>query len=306
MSTYKETEGFCQRTFENNGPFWHLYTSGKDTPALFVNKEDFTLAMNLICQAAISVRKAGLVAFEIMGNHIHLILCGEESDAMELFFFFRKRLKRCGKTMGGHVSESTLKGSIKPIDSLSFLRNNIVYIHRNGFVTDRKYTPFSYPWGTGRYYFHDFPAERACGSVFTDECRRMFRGRAPKLPATYKIIDGYVAPPSYCALALGMSMFRDAHQYFAMLSKNVEAYSELAVELDDGEFLSDTELHMQTCRIVRGKYGVGSLRELSKAQKLELAKMLHYDYRSSNGQIRRILNITQYEIDTMFPLSSGK
>ena len=136
MSTYKETEGFCQRTFENNGPFWHLYTSGKDTPALFVNKEDFTLAMNLICQAAISVRKAGLVAFEIMGNHIHLILCGEESDAMELFFFFRKRLKRCGKTMGGHASESTLKGSIKPIDSLSFLRNNIVYIHRNGFVTD--------------------------------------------------------------------------------------------------------------------------------------------------------------------------
>ena len=306
MKTFRETESLCQMTFEKNGPFWHLYTSGKDTPMLFVNKEDFTLAMNLICQAAISVREAGLLAFEIMGNHVHLILYGEESAALGLFFFFRKRLVRCSAYMGGQICGKSFSENIKHIESLKVLRNNIVYVHRNGFVADRKYTPFSYPWGTGRYYFHDFPTERNCGSVFTDERRRMFRGRAPELPADYKIIDGYVVPSSYCALALGMSMFRDAHQYFAMLSKDVEAYRELAIELDDDEFLPDAELFVQICRIIREKYGLGSLRELSKAQKMELARMLHYDYRSSNGQIRRTLNMSQYEIDALFPLSAIK
>ena len=306
MKTFRETESLCQMTFENNAPFWHLYTSGKDTPTLFASKEDFTLAMNLICQAVISVREAGLVAFEIMGNHVHLILHGEESAALELFFFFRKRLMRCSAYMEGQMAGSSFSENVKPVETLKALRNNIVYVHRNGFVADRKYTPFSYPWGTGRYYFHDFPAERTCGSIFTDERRRMFHGRAPELPDDYKIIDGYVAPPSYCALRLGMSLFRDAHQYFTMLSKDVEAYRELAVDLDDGEFLPDAELFMQVCRIIKEKYGLGSTRELSKAQKLELAKTLHYDYRSSNGQIRRTLNLSQYEIDVMFPLSAIK
>ena len=49
------------------------------------------------------------------------------------------------------------------------------------------------------------------------------------LPEKYQIIDGYVTPSSYCNLELGMSLFRDAHHYFYMVSKNVEAYGELAL-----------------------------------------------------------------------------
>lgn len=306
MSTYRETESRCLTTFENCGPFWHLYTSGKDTPTLFVNSEDFTLAMNIICQAALAAGDSGLIAFELMGNHVHLILRGERADALKLFLFFKKRLMRCSRMMTGHTSGKTFEESIKPIEDLRTLRNSIVYVHRNGFVADRRYTPFSYPWGTGRYYFNDFPIEHNCSAIFTDERRRMFRGRAPLLPEYYKVIDGYIAPPSYCTIKLGMSMFRDAHHYFAMLSKDVEAYRELAVELNEEEFLPDTELFEQVRRIVREKYGLPSIREMSAAQKQELARLLHYGFRSSNGQIRRVLNVSQYEIDNLFPLTSGK
>ena len=44
--------------------------------------------------------------------------------------------------------------------------------------------------------------------------------------------------------------------------------------------------------------------DLSKAQKMDLARSLHYDFRSSNGQIRRILGLSQYEVDSLFPLSA--
>lgn len=98
-------------------------------------------------------------------------------------------------------------------------------------------------------------------------------------------------------------MFRDAHHYFASISKNVEAYSGMAAELDDGEFLTDQELFMQIVKIIREKYHLTTLRDLSKAQRLDLARSLHYGYRSSNGQIRRILGLSGYEVDSLFPLS---
>lgn len=52
------------------------------------------------------------------------------------------------------------------------------------------------------------------------------------------MINGHIAPPSYCDIRLGMAMFRDAHHYFWMVSKDVEAYEEIAKDLDDGEFLN--------------------------------------------------------------------
>ena len=115
------------------------------------------------------------------------------------------------------------------------------------------------------------------------------------------MIDGYIAPKSYCAITFGMAIFRDAHHYFSMVSKNVEAYSELAVEINDGEFLTDSELFTQVAKIVKSDYRLFALKDL-----LDLARKLHYDYRSSNGQIHRTLGLTLYEVDTLFPLSADK
>lgn len=50
--------------------------------------------------------------------------------------------------------------SLKSVCDLRTLRNTIVYVNRNGYVVNPAYTPFSYPWGTGRYYFNDFPLEK--------------------------------------------------------------------------------------------------------------------------------------------------
>lgn len=50
-------------------------------------------------------------------------------------------------------------------------------------------------------------------------------------------------------------MFRDAHHYFSLVSKNVEAYTEIASELGDGEFLTDPELYNQLAAILKKEYG---------------------------------------------------
>lgn len=297
MKTYSEREKGCEDAFQSGGPYWHAYTSGKDTPLLFVNDSDFKFAMNAVAQAASMYPKITILAFEIMGNHFHFVIAAEQDDIDIFWRYLSKKLSRRYRNL------KLTSLSIKRIDNLNSLRNNIVYTNRNGYVADSSYTPFSYPWGTGRYYFLDFPSGTSLSQITIDNRRLLFKCRTPELPLEWITINDFVAPYSYCAINLGMSMFRDAHHYFNMVSKNVESYSGIAIELDDGEFLTDNELYSQLCKLLRTTYGVTSPKELTKQQKYDIAKKLHFDFRSSNGQIRRVLGITQYEIDTLFPLN---
>lgn len=307
MNTFSKSERSCEASFQNAGPYWHAYTSGKNTPVLFTCKEDLAFVMNVIAQAASLflpiINKLGqqiggimIITFEVMNNHFHFILSGDRELILEFFAFIRKRLKR---TIPG---ADQLELQLKPIETLSALRNGIVYANRNGYVAISDYTPFSYPWGSGRYYFNDIPLFQRYGDIYLGPRREMFRGRAPELPKEWLVTDGYIAPPSYCAIQFGMSLFRDAHHYFNALTKQVESYSEVAVDIEDNDFLTDTELYSRIIASVRETYKADSLRKLTKAQLLDLARTLRHSYRSSNGQIRRVLGLSQYEVDALFPL----
>ena len=300
MSIFKERERCCEATFLDGEPYWHAYTSGKDTPLLFSLEEDFVFVMNVIAQSAALFPEVRIIAFEVMNNHFHFVVSADEKAVLTFWGFVRKRLVRSFPLMKG------LQITIKPIGDLGALRNNIVYTNRNGYVADSSHTPFSYPWGTGRYYFLDRPRGKTLARIFVDDKRRMFRCRTPALPSGWEVSNGYVAPWNYCAVKLGMAMFRDAHNYFMMVSKNVEAYAELAVELDDGEFLTDTELFARLSALLRSDYGVFSIKDLVKPQKIDVARKLRYEFRSSNGQIRRVLGLSQYEIDSIFPLTAAR
>ena len=299
MKTFSQSERSCEASFLSGGHFWHAYTSGKDTPLLFSDRDGFRLAMNIIAQAANVHPQIRILAFEVMSNHFHFVVSSpDETELLEFWESVRRRLLRFDQ------NARTLGIYIKTIESLQALRNNIVYTNRNGYVADHRYTPFSYPWGTGRYYYLDSPAGETLDQFPIRKIRSMFRSRTPELPEHWRVSDGYVLPTSFCAINYGMSMFRDAHHYFAMISKNVEVYAELAVELDDSEFLTDSELFSQVMTVLRTDYEVRSLKELSKVQKYDLARQLRRKFRSSNGQIRRVLGLGQYEIDTLFPLTA--
>jgi len=298
MKSYVERERECEIAFQNNGPYWHVYSSGKETPVLFVEQEDFVFVMNVICLTKIKCPKVHIIAYEVMGNHFHFLLSGEENDVNGFCTKTTKKLSR-------HFSlPKTFGFKRKAVETLQAIRNTLVYIHRNGYVANPTETPFSYPWGTGPYYFCNMPfAYKPCSEVFTDERRRMFKGRSPEIPGDWRVINGYIMPESFCSIKFGMALFRNAHHYFSSISKNVETFGELAEEFDDGEFLTDPEIYKRICKLINSKYNILRIRDLSRAQKLEIAKMLHFDYKSSNGQIRRVLGLSAYEVNSLFPLA---
>lgn len=325
MGTISEKRRRCEDAFNSGGPYYHAYTSGKDTPILFVDKKDLAFVMNVIAQAAYLYPCVRILAFEVMNNHFHFVLAGDKEDCLA---FCNRILKRIRK----HFPEAGKTSlSIKDINDLTALRNNITYVNRNGYVADTNHTPFSYPWGTGRYYYLDGPAGIPVSWVSYDGLRRIFRCRTLSISSNWIMVgcidnlleasdsakygtvrsiirqldltEIYVSPASYCDINLGVSMFRDAHHYFQEVTKNIEAYSELALEIGDDDFLTDAELYARLYNILKERYGNARVTSLSGAQKVDVARMLHYEYRASNGQIRRVLGLSQYDVDNLFPLS---
>lgn len=299
-----ESERMCEAAFLKSGEWWHLYTPGNLTALIFTSNDGYRFAMNLMARCAAEFSTLKIAAFEIMSNHLHIVLCGDKNIIQEFFDTYRRRLKRFLAGRGQVKLPSQFQMEIKPIEDLKALRNTIVYVNRNGYVVNPGHTPFSYPWGTGAYYFNTFPVTGKLSELTDKEIRRMFRSRNPHLPDGTTLADGFVLPTEYCDVRLGMSMFRDAHQYFFMVSRNVESYETIASELGDSEYVTDTELFPKVCQLIKSDYGHSVPKDLSPVQKMDIAKRLRKDYRSSNGQIRRVLGLSQYEVDSLFPLSA--
>ena len=138
MSTIREKEAFCENSFLSSGPYWHLYTSGKQTKLVFRNDEDYAFGMNAIAQTSLEYSSVQILSFAIMSNHLHIVAGGLESDLVAWFKYFRKKLARglsSDLDNGNHLPDD-FQEEHKGLTDLNSLRNAIAYVNRNGYVAD--------------------------------------------------------------------------------------------------------------------------------------------------------------------------
>lgn len=303
-SSFIDKESQCQYLFDQKGPFWHIATPGNLSEILFTITDDFRFGMSLLAESSV---KCGITtyAYQLMNNHLHDIagtLC--KQHCVDLLECVASRLKRYAVSKGRRLDLSSFVCDPLEITSLSGLRNGIVYTHRNGYVVDSRYTPFSYPWGSGSLYFGD-DIERYKSLKFSDlttrEQRRILNSRVQRFPDCFTVRNGCISPESFCDWRTGRSFFRDAHQYFNMLTKNFEAYAEFAALLGDSISLTDEEMYSAACSLAKKLFNTNSPGLLSDGAKIELARKLHFDHHAGNNQLRRILKMDSATLDAMFP-----
>ena len=107
--------------------------------------------------------------------------------------------------------------------------------------------------------------------------------------------------PSFCDIKLGESMFRDARSYFNSLTRNAEAFSQIASRLKDTVFLTDDELYYAMMSFINKEYSVKTAAELSPQQKINTARHMHFNYNATNQQLRRLLRMDLGTLEEMFP-----
>ena len=308
--SYTEKEKICESIFLQEGPFWHLFTDGTRMQNIFTCEDEFETGMNILAASSCRHNAVKLVAFELMSNHLHWILAGKRETCLEMFEDYKIRMRRVFRRMGKIVDWDQFQADIIPIDNLRSLKNEIAYAHRNAFVAQAEYTPYNYPWGSGMAYFNpafkSIPAEDF-DSLSYDRRRALAHTRNIDGLNKLKFFRNRAFIPSFCDIELGESLFCDARSYFNSLTKNTEAFSEIASRLKDFVFLTDEELYSAAVRYCTDEYKIRQLVILSPEQKINTAKELHFRYNATKQQLRRMLKLDMTVLDQLFPDSlSGK
>ena len=271
---------------------------------IFISKEDFIMGMWCLAAAQHLCKSVRVITFELMGNHIHLILAGAKEDCIKVFDLFAARLKKAFPKRQRAIDWGKFKMDILPIESLQALRNEIIYANRNAFVANPAYTPDSYPWGGGCAYFNPWLKHLVTTPlnelpILTQRALLHTKKIAPL--ADLKVIDSMPFIPSFCDIQLGESMFRDARSYFNSLTRNAEAFSQIAARLKDAIFLTDEELYSVICSYINKEYSVKTPSQLSAQQKIDTARHMHFGYNASNQQLRRMLRLDLAILEELFP-----
>ena len=302
--SFSEKERICESIFISHGPYWHIYTDGTKMQNIFCCEDDFKTAMWILAASMHMFKGVRVITFELMGNHLHLILAGQRDDCIKAFDLFAARLRQAFPKRQRAIDWSKFKMDILPIESLQALRNEIIYVNRNAFVANPAYTPDSYPWGGGCAYFNPWIKHlktTPLGEMKVNTQRKLLHTRDVVPFSKLLEIGGVPFIPSFCDISLGESLFRDARSYFNSLTRNAEAFSQIASRLKDAIFLTDEELYSVICSHISKEYSVKTPLQLSARQKIDTARRMHFDYNATNHQLRRMLRMDLSVLEELFP-----
>ena len=95
--SFREKEQLCEMAFSGCGPLWHLYTDGNAQPILFLDAAELKVGMNLFGVCVVSTPGVKIYTFELMNNHLHSVVEGEETavkDDVEVTFSEPKKYSK--------------------------------------------------------------------------------------------------------------------------------------------------------------------------------------------------------------------
>ena len=92
--SFSEKERICESIFVSNGPYWHIYTDGTKMQNIFCCEEDFKIGVWCLASALHLCKSVRALTFELMGNHIHIILAGEKKVGIMVLDIFESRLRQ--------------------------------------------------------------------------------------------------------------------------------------------------------------------------------------------------------------------
>lgn len=295
MNNFRLEEGRCSQAFSELGECYHLWTSER-CEVIFRSDDEFRSGMNVIGICARLFPQIRIIAFEIMSNHLHFTIAGCRTDVLAFFDCLKKYLMRHFRKRGRIIDWSGFNVGIRELVTLEDVRNVILYNNRNGYVVSDIYTPFSYPWGANRYYF--CPDSVALASLLSRpvsqrERQAFINSRVADNIEGLMMYEGCISPVSFCDIASGESLFRGPVHYFNRLGRNIEGQKEIAREIGESIFYTDDELFSAILSVARNRYGIKSLSDAGSTAKLELARIMRYDYNASTKQIARFLKLSE-------------
>ena len=296
-----------ERLFRENGPYFHV-CSKPAQDVVFRDSREKSLA---ILYMALAAHESGTVilAYNIMSNHVHVIVRGYGAQVFYKLFVARVNnyLRRHGRKEALLPEDPT----IVPIGNISQFRDEVAYVLRNRFVVDPGENIFTSPWCSGYLYFNPQleVIVSALPYLISDKMSKrkvmqLTLTTDGTLPPGIRFFNDCIAPSCFVDYSFVEHLFENARQFVYAMFKNVESQVEVAARIGEEFFLPDEEAFKVAWKYSKTTWAVDDLKKLSPIQKRELAKHMKLTYSSSNGQLVRITGLSKTDVDALFPLSA--
>jgi len=300
--SFREKEEVCHRLFESVTPVYHVCSS-ENFEILFTEDSEFEAGISILGVCSKLFLRVIIYTFQLMSNHFHLIVGGDEMEIKGFLREFKRRLQKYLETRGRYISLGKMETKLFPIDNLEYFRVAVAYVNRNGFVANGSFSPFSYPWGASNCFFNKTMRnyyERCRKNMTNHNIRLLIHSKKADHIKDLYSLDGYVSPLSFCKIEVAEDLFRDERSYFYQISKNVESYGRIAKDIGEMICYTDEDVFQIARQKATEIAGTANLSHLDRDGKMKLARILHFDYNSSNRQIHRILKIDIPVLESMF------
>lgn len=294
----------AERIFNSTGTCRHIYTTPLESDYFFENDEERDYALLLIALAAAETGVT-ILAYAIMTNHFHFIVIGERW--MEFFQNFKERLSVYFSRHGRRGIMKNVSARETVITSLKQFQNELIYVIRNPYVVSAEVNLLSYPWCSGYLYFNNLIKKvpsRSAADMSYRELRAITKSRDTALPDWVRITNGAINPACFVNYKLVETLFRSPQEFLSMCFRNVEAQIEVAKRMEEKPVLKDEEMFRLIRSRINDKYKVSDFLALCPADRTEILKYMKYELAASNGQISRVLNRPQAEINAIFPFTA--
>lgn len=275
--------------------YYHLCTDGWRDGKLFHTVEHFTFCM---IGVALLTLKFGvqIYAFELMPNHIHIVLSATGEQCLECFYYLVRRINKKLKAAGLPCLPRDYWFKLIPIENRESMRHHLVYLARNKYEKGIC-TPCGHMWGTG-YLLYNQTASLIVGKkvkyMSGRELERIVGCRID-LPPEWEIhpVLG-ILPRCYINIDKVQELFPSVKDYMTMLVKDYESYIRISTSLEEDIQWSVQEVKDIVNQLVNQMFPQKKLIRLSSKEKCLIAVRANSQYRVSASLLSEALFLPEH------------
>ena len=272
--------------------FWFVTTDHLTTKIWFRDDEDFKMGMNLVAILAVAL-SVDVLAFILMSNHVHFVLCCSNGKAHQFIEAFKKRHSQyMNKKYGLKELLRRVRVKVEPVsgadESLEWV---IAYTNMNSVAAGICLASTGYPWGTGDTFFKAKSAKgRRIGS-FSDRARMAMLHSTQPMPPHFLVgEDGYILPDSFVNVEMVQTLFRTPKRMNYFLQNSSKAKRRLASN-DAAPSFRDQIILSAIGDLCQSLFQKPSLTALTQEEQAELLKQLRYRFSSNANQLSRVTGL---------------
>ena len=283
--------------------YYHLTFNSLETGQLFNDDKEYANGMNSIALGQ-HIWGLTIVAFTLMVNHCHILVCGSGEDLVSFFSFMKCRINDRLRKDGYPSLPEGYGFHLGKVADERQMADTIIYIARNPLKACPDVAAGGYPWGSTHLIFNkigNLTDNKKLGLLSGRQQSRLLESKH-HLPDNYTFNEklGYVLPESFVFTKKAEQVLKTSWRFTSGLIKNVDSNLKISEGIGEMIVWSEEEVNEIIYQKAKELFNAGSVKDLGADDRCRIAVILKRKYRVDTKRIARKLKLDIALLNELF------